>query len=275
MSASEAPHQGDETVSQIEVYPEFADGLTDIDGFSHLHVFYWLDRSRSYDLMVKTPWDDGLHGLFATRSPGRVNPIGYAVAELIRREGNILIVKYLDAVDKTPVLDIKPYIPEIDAKKGVRRGWFEKTGGLLRPRIYEYESSVEFVKGKEFVLGSPGKPGVTAGCAVEFGGRGEYWSPQHLFIAAIEACIATTFLWLLEKNGLSVISYRSKATGRAHLKNKDFVFSGVVVEPVVKIDDGAKEGIMLDLMDQAAKECMVSKSINCPVVVKPVIEKQI
>ncbi len=119
----EAPRQGGEVISEIEIFDAFEDGLKDIDGFSHLHVFYWLHQSVQYSLSVKTPWDEPHHGLFATRSPNRPNPLGYSVVQLIRREKNVLKVKGLDAIEGTPVVDIKPYFPDIDARPKASRGW--------------------------------------------------------------------------------------------------------------------------------------------------------
>lgn len=121
----EAPPQGKEEISEIEIFSEYEDGLKDIDKFSHLHVFYWLHRSSGYSLCVKTPWDEVPHGLFATRSPNRPNPLGYAVVQLIGRKGNLLRVKGLDAIDGTPVLDIKPYIPDLDARPEATKGWLK------------------------------------------------------------------------------------------------------------------------------------------------------
>jgi formylmethanofuran dehydrogenase subunit E len=123
---TEAPHQGcqAEETSCIEVFEEFEEGLKDIDGFSHIVVIYWFHKSVGYHLLVRTPWDDALHGVFATRSPHRPCPLGLAVVKLIVREKNILKVKGLDAIDGTPVLDIKPYIPAVD-EPNVRVGWLE------------------------------------------------------------------------------------------------------------------------------------------------------
>ena len=123
----DVPHQGyeSEEISQIEVFKEFEEGLKDIEGFSHIIVIYWFHKSRGYHLLVKTPWDDSLHGLFTTRSPLRPCPLGLTVVELLAREKNVLKVKGLDAIDGTPLLDIKPCIPSIDEKSVVKPGWFE------------------------------------------------------------------------------------------------------------------------------------------------------
>jgi tRNA-Thr(GGU) m(6)t(6)A37 methyltransferase TsaA len=122
-----APYQGykSEEISQIEVFKEFEEGLRDIEGFSHIIVIYWFHKSQGYHLLVKTPWDDSLHGLFTTRSPHRPCPLGLTVAELVVREKNILKVKGLDAIDGTHLLDIKPCIPSTDERLGVKLGWFE------------------------------------------------------------------------------------------------------------------------------------------------------
>ena len=121
------PHQGykSEELSQIEVFREFEEGLKDIEGFSHIIVIYWFHKSQGYHLLIKTPWDDSLHGLFTTRSPHRPCPLGLTVVELVAREKNILKVKGLDAIDGTPLLDIKPYIPSIDEGSVVKLGWLE------------------------------------------------------------------------------------------------------------------------------------------------------
>ena len=122
-----APYQGYGTkkISRIEVFREFEEGLQDIDGFSHIHVFYWLHKSNNYLLKVKTPWDDNLHGLFSTRTQHRPNPLGYSVVEIIDLKANYLRVKELDAIDGTPVIDIKPYIKKTDGIKNSISGWLE------------------------------------------------------------------------------------------------------------------------------------------------------
>jgi len=130
-SGRKAPHQGcgREEICQVEVFKKFEEGLTDIERFSHIIIIYWLHKSRGYSLTVIPSWDTKLHGLFTTRSPHRPNPLGLCVVELVAREKNILKVKGLDALDGTPLLDIKPYIPSIDEKNNVKAGWFE---GKLR-----------------------------------------------------------------------------------------------------------------------------------------------
>jgi len=126
-NTGKAPYQGykSEEISQIEVFKEFEEGLKDIEGFSYIIVIYWFHKSQGYHLLVKTPWDDSLHGLFTTRSQRRPCPLGLTVAELVVREKNILKVKGLDAIDGTPLLDIKPCIPSTDERLGVKLGWFE------------------------------------------------------------------------------------------------------------------------------------------------------
>jgi len=126
-SPSEVPLKRKDHISEIELESELLKGLTDIEGFTHLHVFYWLHKSEGYSLIVNPPWDTKSHGLFATRSPHRPNPIGYSVVELIERRGNILRVRGLDAIEGTPVLDIKPFIKKRDCKLHAVSGWIEQT----------------------------------------------------------------------------------------------------------------------------------------------------
>jgi len=123
----ECPSQGREEICSIEVSEQYAEGLKDIDGFSHLILFYSLHCSRNDSLLVKTPWDSEAHGVFATRSPDRPNALGFSVVELIERDGNKLKVKGLDALEGTPLIDIKPYLPEIDSKANVKVGWVKET----------------------------------------------------------------------------------------------------------------------------------------------------
>jgi len=106
----------------LEILPEFETGLADIEGFSHLFVIWEFDRSEGPQLVATPPSDNRPHGVFATRSPRRPNPIGLTVVELIRREGLLLHVRGVDMLDATPILDIKPYLSSIPEEK-LRRGW--------------------------------------------------------------------------------------------------------------------------------------------------------
>ena len=125
-SRKQAPYQGCKTedISQIEVFEEFEEGLQDMEGFSHI-IVYWFHKSRGYHLLVKTPWDDIPHGVFTTRSTHRPCPLGLTVVELVSRDKNVLTVKGLDALDGTPLLDIKPYIHEVRRRSIVKQGWLE------------------------------------------------------------------------------------------------------------------------------------------------------
>jgi tRNA (adenine37-N6)-methyltransferase len=106
----------------LEINPELEAGLADIEGFSHLFVIWAFDRSEGFELIGKPPSDDRAHGVFATRSPRRPNPIGLTVVELIRRDGPRLYVLGVDMLDQTPILDIKPYLSGVPLEQ-LRRGW--------------------------------------------------------------------------------------------------------------------------------------------------------
>ena len=107
----------------IKILPEFEAGLLDIEGFSHLIVIWEFDRSVDFDLIASPPADPGRqHGVFATRSPRRPNPIALTTVELLRREGPGLHVRGVDMLDGTPILDIKPYLSSVPEEK-LRRGW--------------------------------------------------------------------------------------------------------------------------------------------------------
>ena len=111
-----------EAAGVLRILPEFEAGLTDIEGFSHLIVLWEFDRSQGFDLLGTPPSDNRPHGVFATRSPRRPNPIGLTVVELLRREGADLHVRGVDMLDATTILDIKPYLSSIPSEN-LRRGW--------------------------------------------------------------------------------------------------------------------------------------------------------
>lgn len=106
----------------LKILPEFAPGLTDVEGFSHLIVLWEFDRSEGFELLGTPPSDNRPHGVFATRSPRRPNPIGMTTVQLLRREGADLYVRGVDMLDGTPILDIKPYLSSSPAEN-LRRGW--------------------------------------------------------------------------------------------------------------------------------------------------------
>lgn len=117
----------------LEIAEDLAPGLTDIEGFSHLFVVWVFDRSKSVELLGTPPTDDRPHGVFATRSPYRPNPIGLTVVELLRRDGNRLLVRGIDMLDGTPILDVKPYLSGVPPGK-LRRGWMEDAEKRARER---------------------------------------------------------------------------------------------------------------------------------------------
>lgn len=109
----------------LEIAADLEEGLTDIEGFSHLYVVWVFDRSEGFKLMGTPPSDDRAHGVFATRSPWRPNPIGLTVVQLLAREGRRLRVRGVDMLDGTPILDIKPYLSSVPAET-LRRGWLDQ-----------------------------------------------------------------------------------------------------------------------------------------------------
>ena len=109
----------------LEILPPFEAGLTDIEGFSHLIVLWVFDRAEGFELLGTPPTDNRPHGVFATRSPRRPNPIGFTVVELLRREGVSLHVRGVDMLDGTPILDLKPYLSSIPVET-LRRGWLDE-----------------------------------------------------------------------------------------------------------------------------------------------------
>jgi len=119
---------------RLEVFPQYAEALDDIEGFSHLHLIYWLHRAADIASSVAGPsplkvvpfLDDVPRGVFATRTPVRPNPLGLSIVRLVERRGAELLVEDLDVLDGTPLLDIKPYVEGFDLRLGTRGGWTEK-----------------------------------------------------------------------------------------------------------------------------------------------------
>ena len=110
----------------VEVFPGYAEGLKDVEGFSHIILIYHFHLSKRCSLKMKPYMDDKEHGVFAMRSPSRPNPIGISTVRLTGVKDNILHIQDVDIVDGTPLLDIKPYVPEFDIREVERIGWLEK-----------------------------------------------------------------------------------------------------------------------------------------------------
>ncbi len=126
------PVESDEGVFQVKVLPEYREGLQDLESFRYIYLLYYIDRlSRPVSMKVAPIWAGEITvGLFASRSPLRPNPIGLSVVRILKIEENIIHTTGLDVFDGTPLLDIKPYIKDLDAKKDANYGWIEKTGDL-------------------------------------------------------------------------------------------------------------------------------------------------
>jgi tRNA-Thr(GGU) m(6)t(6)A37 methyltransferase TsaA len=107
----------------VELLPDCVEGLKDLDGFSHIILIYHFHLSKGYSLTVKPFLDDTPRGLFSTRAPKRPNAIGLSVVRLVKIEGATLYIEDVDIVDSTPLLDIKPYVPEFDSREAERTGW--------------------------------------------------------------------------------------------------------------------------------------------------------
>jgi len=116
---------------RLEIFPEYTAGLADLAGFSHIFILYHFHLSKKFSLRVKPFLDDQKRGLFATRAPSRPNPIGLSVVRLIRITENNLEIQDVDVVDGTPLLDIKPYVPDFDIREVDRTGWTGKKTGKI------------------------------------------------------------------------------------------------------------------------------------------------
>ena len=116
----------------VEVFPEFAEGLRDLEGFSHIILLYHFHRVQESRLTVTPYLDSQPRGVFATRAPKRPNPIGLSIVKLLGVEQNILHVENVDILDGTPLLDIKPYVPEFDQHPADRVGWLEQAKGRVQ-----------------------------------------------------------------------------------------------------------------------------------------------
>lgn len=134
---------GEEVRATVEMRPELAPGLRDIDGFSHLHLITFLHRGRPGGLEVVPFLDDTVRGIFATRSPRHPNPIGISVVRLVAVREATLEVTGVDLLDGTPVLDVKPYVPAFDAVDAERTGWLARGA----PRVHDVRADARFEDG--------------------------------------------------------------------------------------------------------------------------------
>ena len=118
----------------VEIYPEFADGLEDLEGFSHIILLYHFHRCTGFKLKIIPFLDKLERGLFATRAPRRPNPIGLSIVKLLGIEGAALTIENVDVLSGTPLLDLKPYVPAFDEQQQVQTGWLEKSAGSVKER---------------------------------------------------------------------------------------------------------------------------------------------
>jgi tRNA (adenine37-N6)-methyltransferase len=130
---AECPRNGRQpnpaSLCSVRVFPEYVQGLHSIEGFSHLILLYWLDQAKPSELVFTPPFDAQPRGLFATRGPRRPNPVGLSVVAFEGLDGaDCMQVRYLDCVDGTPLIDIKPYLPTTDCEPGASMGWLEPHG---------------------------------------------------------------------------------------------------------------------------------------------------
>ena len=116
----------------VEIFPEFTDALRDLEGFSHIYLLYHFHKVRQSQLVVTPFLDSNPHGIFATRAPARPNPLGLSLVKLIRIDRNQVYVEGVDVLNETPLLDIKPFVPEFESVQDVRIGWLEQVRDKIR-----------------------------------------------------------------------------------------------------------------------------------------------
>ena len=127
------PAFADGAEGKVEVLPQFTSGLKDLEGFERIWLIYWFDRVIETKLSVKPFRDNSERGLFSTRAPCRPNPIGMSPVRLLRIVNNVLHIDNIDVLDGTPLLDIKPYIPEFDCFEGSKCGWMQNLRNVSTP----------------------------------------------------------------------------------------------------------------------------------------------
>ena len=138
----------------------------------------------------------------------------------------------------------------------------------FKPRLYPYRTTLAWSEGKKGRLTSAGKPMVEVACPPEFGGPSGFWSPEDLLVASVEVCIMTTFLHLLARRKISVVSYSSRAEGVAGLEDGEFRFVRIDLHVDLHVARSEDERVAATCLETAADQCMVSRSLRCPVEVK-------
>ncbi len=126
------PEGGRDIKGTVEIFPEYHDGLKDLDGFSHIILIYHFHLSREHTLTPNPYLDDKPRGVFSTRAPSRPNPIGMSIVRLDKVEDSNLYIRDIDIIDGTPLLDIKPFFPSLDPQEAVKIGWLEKKIGKFK-----------------------------------------------------------------------------------------------------------------------------------------------
>jgi len=115
-----------DVIGTAEVFPEYQEGLKDVEGFSHVYLIYYFDRAKEEQLLGKPFLEDDERGIFAIRSPMRPNRIGISIVKLEKVEDNVVTFSEVDILDGTPLLDIKPYVSYFDSRENVKNGWIDK-----------------------------------------------------------------------------------------------------------------------------------------------------
>ena len=142
----------------------------------------------------------------------------------------------------------------------------------LMPKIYEFKTSVRWKNSRRGELLSKGREKIEVGCPTEFGGDPDCWTPEHLFVASIETCVMTTFLWMIDKLGGKILNYESDSSGKAYMQGSEFRFNEVTVKPMILVQD--KEDFLKAqrAIEYAKRECLITKALNIKVNVEPRIE---
>ena len=141
----------------------------------------------------------------------------------------------------------------------------------FEPKIYKFQTNTRWVKGRKGVLSSNEKKMIEIACPPEFGGEEGFWTAEHLFVASVEICIMTTFKWLLEKSNGRLISYKSDAVGCTQMMNQDFKFKEIEINPVILVPEKDSLQKAKVAIEDAHKQCLISKALNIRVKVNPEI----